>query len=128
MWFKVDDKLHDHPKTHAAGKAAMGVWVMAGSWASDNLTDGFVPARVLGRWGTTADAKKLVAAGLWVPDEQSGERGWRFHDWASFQPSRSAVLEKREADAERQRRRREKADRSKETGRFEPRLLNTDTA
>lgn len=80
-WFKVDDKLHDHRKTRAAGKAAMGVWVLAGSWSADNLTDGFVPASVLSRWGTRADANKLVSAGLWVADEQDGEKGWRFHQW-----------------------------------------------
>ena len=43
MWFKVDDKLHDHRKARKAGKAAMGVWVLAGSWSMDNETDGFVP-------------------------------------------------------------------------------------
>jgi hypothetical protein len=74
-WFKVDDKLHDHRKVRAAGKAAMGVWVLAGSWAADNLTDGFIPTTVLPRWGTRADANKLVTAGLWHTDEQDGEKG-----------------------------------------------------
>ena len=55
-WFKVDDKLHDHRKARRAGKAAIGVWVLAGSWAMDNLTDGFVPEVVLLRWGTRTDA------------------------------------------------------------------------
>ena len=51
-WFKVDDKLHDHRKSRKAGRSAMGVWVLAGSWSMDNETDGFVPADVLARWGT----------------------------------------------------------------------------
>lgn len=92
MWFKVDDKLHDHRKSRQAGKSAMGVWVMAGSWAMDNRTDGFVPERVLTRWGTRGDATKLVTAGLWFPDKHDGETGWRFHDWSRFQPS-AAVIE-----------------------------------
>lgn len=86
-WFKVDDKLHDHRKARKAGKAALGVWVLAGSWAMDNLTDGFIPDDVLLRWGTRADAGRLVSAGMWRVDEHNGERGWRFHDWAHFQPS-----------------------------------------
>ena len=91
MWFKVDDKLHDHHKVRAAGKSAMGVWVMAGSWASDNLTDGFVPRSILARWGGAADAKRLVVAGLWSEAERNGETGWQFHDWDEFQPSREKV-------------------------------------
>jgi hypothetical protein len=99
-WFKVDDKLHDHRKARTAAKAAMGVWVLAGSWSADNLMNGFVPASVLPRWGTTSDAKRLVEAGLWHPDEQDGERGWRFHEWEKYQPSRESVeAERAEARA-----------------------------
>lgn len=100
MWFKVDDKLHDHRKARAAGKAAMGVWVLAGSWAADNLTDGFVPASILPRWGTAGDAKKLCAVGLWISDEQDGESGWRFHEWDQRQPMRAQKLAERAARAE----------------------------
>lgn len=99
-WFKVDDKLHDHRKPRAAKKAAMGVWVLAGSWAADNLTDGFVPANVLTRWGTPRDAAALVAAGLWHADVVNGERGWRFHDWSEFQPTRAEKEAEREARRE----------------------------
>lgn len=100
-WFKVDDKLHDHRKTRVAGKAAMGVWVLAGSWSADNLTDGFVPESVLTRWGTRADANKLVKAGLWHPDEHEGEKGWRFHEWSEGgrQPTRAETLARREVRA-----------------------------
>lgn len=99
-WFKVDDKLHDHRKARAAGKSAMGVWVLAGSWSADNLTDGFVPVALLSRWGTRADANKLVAVGLWHVDEQDGEKGWRFHEWTERQPTRSQKLAERAARAE----------------------------
>lgn len=99
-WFKVDDKLHDHRKARAAGKAAMGVWVLAGSWAGANLTDGFVPADVLSRWGTRRDAEALVRVGLWLVDEQDGEPGWRFHGWSDYQPTRAQKEAEREARAE----------------------------
>jgi hypothetical protein len=91
MWFKIDDKLHDHHKTRRAGKQAMGVWVLAGSWSADHLTDGFIPADVLARWGTPRDAGRLVTAGLWIVDTQNGEPGWRFRDWSDYQPTAQDV-------------------------------------
>lgn len=99
-WFKVDDKLHDHRKSRKAGKAAMGVWVLAGSWSMDNETDGFVPDDVLTRWGTVADARKLVDAGLWREASHKGEHGWKFHDWARFQPSAAVTAANRAAKSE----------------------------
>lgn len=102
MWFKVDDKLHDHRKVRPMamrelGRAALGVWTLAGSWCADNLTDGFVPASVLVRWGTPDHAQLLVEAGLWRVDAQDGEDGWRFHDWDLYQPLREDVQAEREA-------------------------------
>lgn len=99
-WFKVDDKLHDHRKARKAGKAAMGVWVLAGSWASDNETDGFIPEDVLSRWGTPSDARRLIDAGLWREASHRGEQGWRFHDWSRFQPSAAVIAAKRAKEAE----------------------------
>jgi hypothetical protein len=100
MWFKVDDKLHDHRKARAAGSTAMGVWLLAGSWSADNLTDGFIPATILPRWGRPRDAKRLTEVGLWHATEQDGEKGWRFHEWHERQPSRAQKLEERAAKAE----------------------------
>lgn len=99
-WFKVDDKLHDHRKARKAGKSAMGVWVLAGSWSMDNETDGFIPEDVLARWGTKSDAAKLVTVGLWDPETYQGEKGWRFHDWSRFQPSAAVTAAKRAAEHE----------------------------
>ena len=100
-WFKVDDKFHDHRKSRAAKKAAVGVWTLAGSWCADNLMDGFVPRSVLSRWGTPADAKRLVDSGLWVESERDGEKGWQFLNWHEFQPSKAEVEAEREATKER---------------------------
>lgn len=99
-WFKVDDKLHDHRKARAAGSTAMGVWLLAGSWSADNLTDGFIPAPVLGRWGRPRDAARLVEVGLWEATVQDGEDGWRFHEWDEFQPTRAQKEAEREAKRE----------------------------
>lgn len=78
-WFKVDDHLHSHPKTWAASLAAMGLWSVAGSWSSDQLTDGFIPehmAMALSR-GQIELADELVLAGLW----ERTEKGYQFHEW-----------------------------------------------
>lgn len=99
-WFKVDDQLHDHRKSRAAGKAAMGVWVLAGSWSMANKTDGFVPVSVLSRWGTRREAERLVGVGFWKPDHQDGEDGWRFHDWLGYQPDARTMRLKQEAESE----------------------------
>ena len=96
-WFKVDDKLHSHPKRHMAGLRAMGLWVAAGSWASDQLTDGFIPQHMLAALGARpADAKALVSAGLWIECDD----GWRFHDWTEMNPTRKTVQDQRARNAE----------------------------
>lgn len=98
-WFKVDDGFAFHPKAGAAGNAALGLWVRAGSWCAQQLTDGDVPKdflRVLG--GKPKDAQALVDVGLW----DVTEKGWRFHDWSRFQPSKEQVLAERRSNAARQ--------------------------
>jgi len=76
VWFKVDDGFAFHPKALAAGNAALGLWVRAGSWCGHNLTNGFMPASMLGALGgRVRDAQKLIDAGLWTKVEpNSGHR------------------------------------------------------
>lgn len=92
-WFKVDDQLHDHRKAARAGVAAMGLWALAGSWAADNLTDGFIPDDVPVRWDRQWRklAARLVDVGLWHVAERNGEHGWVFHEWDERQPTREEV-------------------------------------
>lgn len=91
-WFKVDDNLAFHRKVVAAGNAAMGLWVRAGSWCADNLTDGHVPDGMLRQLGTRPQAEALVKAGLWVKTAD----GYRFHSWREYQPtSKEAKTAKR---------------------------------
>lgn len=107
-WFKVDDKLHSHSKVRkvlADDPAALALWVVAGSWSSDNLTDGFVPDHQL-PWlipsGADELAQKLVAARLW----KRVRGGHLFHEWEADgdgtkrNPTRVEVEEERRKKAE----------------------------
>lgn len=92
-WFKADDQLPFHPKVLAAGNAAMGLWIRAGTWSSSQLTDGFIPTAIASAMANECDADALVDANLW--DRVDG--GYQFHDWADFQPSAEEEREKRAA-------------------------------
>lgn len=107
-WFKVDDTLHSHPKPRKAGLAAVGLWSLAGSYAMNYKTDGFVPEWFVASWPQGRRlADLLVKHGLWEIGEKDGEAGWYFHDWLHYQPSSDEIEQDRENARERQRRRRE---------------------
>lgn len=97
-WFKVDDTLAFHRKTVAAGVAAMGLWVRAGSWSAQTLTDGFVPEHMVPPLadGDAGLAGRLVEAGLW----RRVRGGYSFHEWAERQPSRQSIEDRRAVRAE----------------------------
>lgn len=95
-WFKVDDKLHSSPKWRGATKGARALWSTAGSWCSDQLTDGNIPKAMLRALdGTPADAASLVSVGLW----ETTTDGWCFHDWSEYQPDAASVRAKRESES-----------------------------
>lgn len=101
-WFRVDDSFHCHPKRLAlAGRdrGALALWLLAGSWSAQQLTDGHVPNSVLKSLGTPFEARSLVSVGLWEPTPQ----GWVFHDWADWQVGRDEVLAARERERIRKR-------------------------
>lgn len=80
------------------GLAARGLWITAGSWCANRLTDGFVPSAALSRFGATKrHAAELVSAGLWT----EVENGYQFWDWLHFQPSKERVLADRIATSRR---------------------------
>lgn len=106
MWFRVDDNLAFHPKAMRAANPALGLWVRAGSWAGQQLTDGFVPEDVARAIGPRVEIERLVRAGLWVPSDG----GFEFHDFTDYNPTRESVQQKRKATAERIRRWRENRD------------------
>jgi hypothetical protein len=99
-WFKVDDQFHSHPKVMATDPAALGLWVVAGSWCSAGLTDGFVPDYALVRLlpGAVKLATKLVAAGLWT----RVDGGYQFHGWHERNPTSEREKERRANNARRQ--------------------------
>lgn len=99
-WFRVDDDLALHPKAIAAGNTALGLWVRAGAYSAQYLTDGFVPVSMIATLGgRPRDARALVDARLW--SQVAG--GYQFHDWAIYQPSRADVEADRAGARERMR-------------------------
>jgi hypothetical protein len=96
-WFKVDDNLALHPKVLQAGNAAIGMWVRAGAWSAQQLTDGFIPNTVIGTLGNRRLARTLVDVGLWTETDS----GFQFHEWSERQPSRAHVERERKAAATR---------------------------
>lgn len=98
-WFRVDDGLAFHQKVVAAGNAAMGLWVRAGAWCSQQLTDGHVPAHMIAMLGRASEAQRLVEAGLW----EEVEDGFRFWQWQDRNPCRADVEQERSDARERMR-------------------------
>jgi hypothetical protein len=107
-WFKVDDKFHSHSKVRkvlAEAPSALALWVVAGSWSSDNLTDGLIPDHQL-PWlipnGADEMARQLVTTRLW----RRVRGGYQFHEWSTNgdgtkrNPSREEVEAERRAKAE----------------------------
>ena len=114
-WLRIDDGFEDHPKVDALSDAAHRLWLRAACWCkkpSNEHTLGFVPRaqlRLIGkRSGTQAQLEKLAQElvdataggifelGLWEPVED----GWRFHDWANYQPEADEErIKKKRSDA-----------------------------
>lgn len=115
-WFKVDDGLHSHPKAMKAMRgsaSSMSLWVLAGSYCADQLTDGWITEEMAARLAPRTwrkDARALVDAELWQPQQRGGERGWVFHQWdePGRQPTRAQILRERAETAERVRAHRER--------------------
>lgn len=99
-WFRVEDSFHQHPKVLKAGNAAVGLWVRCGTWSSQYLTDGFIPANIAATYGRPREIRQLVTARLW--SEQDG--GFLMTDYLDYNPSAAEVKLRRKEDAERKRR------------------------
>lgn len=115
-WFVVDDAAHMHPKILKATNAGFGLWVRCGSYAAQHLTDGVVPGIIARQYGTAAQVRKLVAAGLWhehghtCPHPkclQPAPGDFYMHDYLDpYNPSRREVLARRERAADKKRKQR----------------------
>ena len=97
-WFKVDDTLALHHKAVAAGNPAMGLWVRAGSWSMQTLSDGFIPDVIVTTLGSHGQARKLVEVGLW----ERLATGYAFHEWGERQPTKAEVHQERADNKRRQ--------------------------
>lgn len=109
-WFKVDDGFHCHPKVLRAGNEAVGLYVRCGSYAAQQLTDGFIPEHIALLYGGETLAETLVRAGLW----RRTRGGWRMPDYLDYNPSKKQVQAEREKTRERVRKHRESAGKSKD--------------
>lgn len=116
-WFKIDDKAHSHPKWLKAGNAALGLFVRAGSYSAQHLTEGVVPGVIAQLYGTAPQAAKLVKVGLWhgaphdcprCPQPAAGD--YVIHDFfeGGRNSTRAQVEEARKRATDRQSRKRER--------------------
>ncbi|WP_399087982.1 mucin-2 [Streptomyces sp. BBFR2] len=99
-----------------AGNAAIGLWMRAGAYAAQHLTEGAVPGVVAQLYGTAPQTRKLVASGLWHEHGHACPRcpqpppsDFQMHDFLAYNPTRASVEDGRQKAAERQQRARVKA-------------------
>lgn len=85
MWFKVDDSFFSNPKTAMLSDGATALWLRSGSWSAQQLTGGFIPARMVPMFrGSDDSVRELCEVGLWERDDVRD--GYWFHDWSDYQP------------------------------------------
>ncbi len=119
-WFKVDDGFWSHPKTATLSDAAVTLWVRAGAYSCQHLTDGVVARSVLRLVGTESAAAELVDAHLWIDEP----RGWRFHDWGEYQETSETVKKRRDDARDRQRKAREAREQKRAMSQGESRVTD----
>ena len=90
MWLKVDDSFFSNPKTAMLSDGATALWLRSGSWSAQQLTDGFIPARMVPMFrGSDDSVRELCDVGLWERDDERD--GYWFHDWSDYQPDGEEV-------------------------------------
>lgn len=90
MWFKVDDSFYSNPKTAMLSDGATALWLRSGSWSAQQLTGGFIPARMVPMFrGSDDSVRELCDVGLWERDDERD--GYWFHDWSDYQPDGEEV-------------------------------------
>ena len=103
-WFKVDDGFYTSQKVMRIPRElraqAVGVWLMAGTWSADKMTDGVVPAHILNEFGCNTEIfDAMIKSGLWKLHEDvkpGDDVVIVFHDWCEYQPTREQMIAKRE--------------------------------
>ncbi len=98
-WVRLDDNYPEHPKVIGLSDAAFRLHTIALFYSARLLTDGLLPRTWLTGGRGRAVPKvtaELVAAGVWCVEGHD----YRIHDYLSYQPTREAVLAKRDRKAE----------------------------
>jgi len=112
----MDDTFWTNPKLQRLSDKAHRLYMRGLGYCSQHLTDGVLDATALRTLNATArHCDELVAGGCWdvVPDG-----GYTVHDYLEFNFSREEIIERRRQDAERQARRRGKANQDPTSGRY----------
>lgn len=108
-WVRVDDGMPEHPKVFRAATVLGGphcyarvisILIQASSFASRNLTDGFLPTAVVQHFHDARPlqaAKAMVEANLW----EAVVGGYQIHDYHEYNPTAADVKADREWDRRR---------------------------
>jgi hypothetical protein len=102
-FFPIPDEFYRDPKFLGWSAEAYALWVIAGSWSADRLTDGFVPIMALALFpaAIAASAAELVERRVW----KRARGGFQYVGWPR-ECSRAYVEAKREAERVRKQRQR----------------------
>lgn len=107
-WFQVNNDVFENPAMMDLSADDWCLWFHALGYASRNLTDGFVPARVMRSMSPVTDpdatAENLQKLGRF----ERTEGGWLIVGYLDHQQARADVEERRAKTRERVRRHREK--------------------
>jgi hypothetical protein len=110
-WVKIDDRYAHHPKILAAGPLAMALDIAGMCYAAAHETDGRIPTAALALLTPfltppkqRAAAAKLVEVGRW----ETIPGGWQIHDFLAYNPTAADRAAKRDQQADRVRRHRDK--------------------
>jgi hypothetical protein len=107
-WFRANVGIAHHPKLlqlrYAKQHEAAWLWLDSIGYASEHLTDGWVPPWFPTSRGFRArDAEALVAVELWHPMQIGDCGGWLIHDYLAYQKSKAEWEEEARAKREKAR-------------------------
>lgn len=110
-WLELDDRILEHPKFIRAvirgGSCAIHLWLGLRAYAGQNLTDGHVPADMIGEVKgprKPKDRTKALQALIDVGLLENVDDGVQMHDYAQWSRTREEILRDREKSADRKRR------------------------
>lgn len=102
-WVRLDDRFPAHRKIRMLSDRAFRLYVSGLCYASENLTDGVIPAAelriVADVRSSKAAAKELIERGLW---ENTNDGDYLIHDYLEYNPASDQVRAERDAKTARQ--------------------------